>query len=58
MTKSWRRQNIGGDKTLAATKYLHQQNIAVDKILASTKYWIFFNESRKTKAFYLEKMLV
>jgi hypothetical protein len=32
------RQIIGGDKTLAPTKYSRQQNIGVNKIFSSTKY--------------------
>jgi hypothetical protein len=36
--KYWRQQNIGADKTLAATKYWRRQNIGGDKILVPTKY--------------------
>ncbi len=32
-------QNIGGNKMLAPTKYLHWQNVGSDKILESTKVW-------------------
>jgi hypothetical protein len=50
LTKNWRQQKIGADKTLggqiigrnktlAPTKLKRRQNIGVDKILALTKYW-------------------
>jgi hypothetical protein len=46
-----RRQNIGVNKILAATKHWHRQNLGVDKIYASTK-------SRRQQNIGINKILV